>query len=380
MTWILDLIPFIRNWYQEKPKIVIQEPEDTFAYNPEIKFLSGKLNLILSNQSKKANSIVNYELFINRRKMHRRNNITADSSDICSESSELPWSIQPANSVKCRIVINTTMNNSGKGFELGIILKDQFNKQYELNYKISVIDANIYPKRLYEESKQRRESKEILEKILNPIYKEMKEIILFLEELTFPSSFEKQRGYIKGDFLIWAKIKHENLHLLCGLKGQIKSRLNEFFQKLEKFIYFYNQCMSLLEDFMLEEIKNKLKKDSFIGGLRALLYQINIGGKLHTISLYKLIFRDQTLDEYIVKAKNDTSILNKDIEKEAFIIEGLRGTNFKKEDFMEIDFKIKQRILKDAKLHEFLKKCRLFYTETQNLRKDLELEMARFSI
>lgn len=162
MTWILDLIPFIHNWHQEKPRVIIQKPKDTFEYNPEIKFLSGELNLILSNQSKKANSIVDYELFVNGTKMCRKDNVIEDSGDIYSESPELPWSIQPANSVKCQIVINTMINNINEDFGLGLILKDQFNKQYKINHKISVVSANIYPKRAYKESEQRRENKEIL--------------------------------------------------------------------------------------------------------------------------------------------------------------------------------------------------------------------------
>lgn len=239
----------------------------------------------------------------------------------------------------------------------------------------------------YRKSEQKRRDIDTLEKIIKPLCKDLKEVACYLERLSFPSSFEIRGGkYVEEGYPLWEKIKQESFYLLGNLDKKIRDKIDKFSKSIKEFIYLYNQSFEQLRDIMYEEIKSRIKKESWGGGIgEGIYYQATIGGKPiggknpPGVLILNLIFRDQTLEEYIEEFAMDPALPNKKLEKESFMIGGSRVNDLGRKDFMVIDYNIKQKILKEPKLQELIEISRKIHREVKNLEEDLDKEKNRLS-
>jgi hypothetical protein len=231
--------------------------------------------------------------------------------------------------------------------------------------------------RYYGKTDKQRTVRESLERIIQPLIKDLENMIDKLRILSLSRS-----GLIVSieNVWRWPEIEKANSFLVYWLPRRVKEKVENFHVNLEKFIHLHNQREYLLDELISGEIKAKLLqelrkrtgRDSLGSGSRGTYYQLTVGGKRRHISFYELIFKDQTLAEYIDELKKDPTIPNADIEDEKFIVDEAGIEGLCREDFEEMASTILRKIERDFKLREFVEECRKICKEAQALEQDLQ--------
>lgn len=242
--------------------------------------------------------------------------------------------------------------------------------------------ATFYSLYQYRKSEQKRRDIDTLEKVVKPLYRDLGEITWCLERLSFPSSFEIRHGEcVEEGYPLWEKIKQESSYLLGNLGKETIDKIDKFSRDIREFIYFYNQNFTQLRNIMYEEIKSRIKKESWSGGIgQGIYYQATIGGKpigsknSPGVLILNLIFWDQNLEEYIEEFARDPALPNKKIENESFVVGGNRASDLERKDFEHIVSVIKQRISQKPRLQEFIEISRKIHKDVGNLREGLDKE------
>jgi len=230
--------------------------------------------------------------------------------------------------------------------------------------------------RYYKKTDKERTLRQIVEKIIRPLIGDLEKIIDRLSRLSVSRS-----GLLVSmeEVWQWSEIKKGNSFLVYSLSKAIKEKIDSFHETLEKFIHLHNQRKYPIDEIVSEEIRNRLLeevkkiigRDSLISGSKGTYYQLTIGGKRRQIFFHELIFRAQSLDEYIEEMKTDPTIPNADIEDEKFIVDEVTINGVDKETFIEIASTILRKIKEDLRLQEFVESCRKVHNEAKILRQDL---------
>lgn len=220
--------------------------------------------------------------------------------------------------------------------------------------------------RHYARAHKERENVEIAERIVQPLIENLTDIIDRLKSLYISRSFRPEIDEIWK----WPKIKQNCSLLIYRLPKSVRRGIGVFHDALQKLIYLHNQC-SHLDHLIIKEITDKIG-DRVTTGARGTYYELKIGGKFHQITFYHLIFKAQTLDEFIEELKKDPTIPSKDIEHEKFVIDGRTIDRLGGADFMEITSSIFQKAQSDPKIQEYVRSSREVHKNAQILKKDLD--------
>lgn len=231
--------------------------------------------------------------------------------------------------------------------------------------------------RYYGKTDKQRTFRESLEKIIQPLIRDLGNMIDKLRILSLSRS-----GLIVSieDVWRWPEIEKANSFLVYRLPRDVKGKVENFHVNLEKFIHLHNQKEYLLDELISGEIKAKLLqelrkrtgRESLGSGSRGTYFRLTIGGKTRHISFHELIFKGQTLAEYIDELKKDPTIPNPDIEDEKFIVDEVSIEGLGRENFEEMASSILGKIKCNSKLQKFVDECRRIRKEAQALEQDLQ--------
>lgn len=241
--------------------------------------------------------------------------------------------------------------------------------------------------RQYGKSEQRRRNTDVSEKILKPLCIDMGVLARCLERVSLPSSFRILHGLcVEEGYPLWEKIKQESFYLLGALDRKITEKLNEFSKDMRAFIHLRNQNFIQFRDIVNEEIRNRIKKEYWEGGIgEGICYGATVGGKSiggensHGILLQNLIFRGQTLEEYFDELARDFSLSNKRVDNEFLLIGGSMFEDLGREVFEVIASNVKEKISKNRQLCEFMETNRKMHRKIKRLIEDLQKERDRLS-
>jgi len=228
----------------------------------------------------------------------------------------------------------------------------------------------------YGKTDKQRTIRESLEKIIQPLIGDLGNMIETLKSLSLSRS-----GFIVGigDVWRWPEIEKANSFLVYRLPRAVKEKVENFHINLEKFTHLHNQREYPLDELisgeikakLLQELKRRTGRESLGSGSRGTYFRLTVGGKRRHISFHELIFKGETLGEYIDELKNDPTISNADIEDEKFIVDEVNIEGLGRENFEEMASTILGKIKRDSKLQEFVEKCRRIRKEAQAIEQDL---------
>ncbi|XOB40575.1 MAG: hypothetical protein ACKKMR_01005 [Candidatus Nealsonbacteria bacterium] len=217
----------------------------------------------------------------------------------------------------------------------------------------------------YQKEKREKENREISEEIILPIKENIKNLINILKEHRI-------------DNFNWDTTKKNNPILVYRLSGDLKADIGNFNKEFKKFGNIYYQIKPGLEELIYLEIFKRARKKAakelkeIVTTNQEVLarsyYQWKRGGKAFFVSFYELIFKDETLNEYIDKTKKDSEIYNQQITDGAFIIGGVgKIKEFNKEEFNDIYETLKKETQENPTLQEYINFWREISKKAQNL-------------
>jgi len=229
----------------------------------------------------------------------------------------------------------------------------------------------------YAKTDKQRTLRETVERIIQPLIRDLQNMIETLKRLSLSSS-----GLLAsiGDVWQWPEIEKANSFLVYRVPRAVKEKVENFHMNLEKFTHLHNQREYPLDELisgeiearLLQELRRRTGRESLGSGSRGTYFRLTVGGKRRHISFHELIFKDQTLAEYIDELKNDPTIPNADIEDEKFIVDEVNIESLGRENFEEMASIILGKVKRDSKLQEFVEECRRIRKEAQALEQDLQ--------
>jgi len=214
--------------------------------------------------------------------------------------------------------------------------------------------------------------RETVEKLIQPLIEDLETLLSEIEHLYFRLHIRGMN--LQGIWTRWLNVRRE--YLMYKLPKSLKGEIEKFYEggsntNFNKIIIWLPQCdvkldkiRSEIKKKILEKIKNEtIKKQLTSDFEERIYYLIEIRGEKFEISLYELLCRNQTLDEYIG---------NKNVEKECFIIDNTELEELKRQDFQEIVENISKKINENPKLKEFLCCCEELKKKANELIQKLE--------
>ncbi len=206
-----------------------------------------------------------------------------------------------------------------------------------------------------------RLNREITEKVYNPLHGDLGKIMKEAEKIELVSSW------------CWEEIRGKGSYLVCQIPKETWNKLEEFSVELRRYDDLRRKRWNSLNDVISGEIRNyKQKQEIKSYGFK---FYATMGGKSSPITLYELIFWDETLDQYVDKKKKELGLLNSKEVEGHVETENSEGNNWSKEDFEKIDALVKHHIDKDSKLQELVAKSRSFWKSAESMRDALVQRM-----
>ena len=182
----------------------------------------------------------------------------------------------------------------------------------------------------------------------------------------------------------WREIKLNKYSLIYLLDKKVLKEIEEYDQHLIKFEYFFTQQIDVFAAVIREDFKvNVLPRLNFTfaeeyktdGFLENFPYgaecRIKIGGKLWIIGLLRVVFLNNTFKEYIKSLEQDTTIQNTEISYMEYMVSGARKGEINEDVINDISIRMKDKVMADPKLKEFILKYEDIIKETEALRATL---------
>jgi hypothetical protein len=196
--------------------------------------------------------------------------------------------------------------------------------------------------RQYKKREEKIEKREIFEKIIQPVRKDLENII---EKIP--------RGY--KNYWNWQKIKSDNYYLILRMNQNIREKIEKFNENWGKFENLFNQYWDELNELFHKEIINYFNKrkwtyEYYKENARYWSYLWDIGGKTFSVNFFELIFQRKTLKEYIEISKNNAQVLNREFKDRRCKI---GSYELEINEFEEITNHIKQKIQESEKYIEY---------------------------
>jgi len=228
---------------------------------------------------------------------------------------------------------------------------------------IIIIILTYLSLREYKLRERRIERREIFEKIIRPLIKDLEGIIS-----------DVPRGYLYNKWR-WGIIKSENYYLVLRMNQRIREKIEKFDRDWKRFSNLYHQYYDKLNEIFHNEIVKFFNKPERKWSYkhpkynaRYWTYYWKIGGKNFGVNFFELIYKNKTLKECIEESKNDPEILNKELEDLKCKIDPYE---IDMDQFEEIANYIRKKIYENEKFINYFKLTKQIYEKACELKKEL---------
>lgn len=235
--------------------------------------------------------------------------------------------------------------------------------------------ATFLTLRWYRKEKKEAEKREIYEKIILPLKKDLREIKGRIEEDLFISSCS------------WKNLKENNPYLVySNLFRNLAEKINKFDQNITPLFWISIDSTQKLKDIINEELSNyqplkactlsteeelKNRLSTYDLPLRNYCYAWHYKGKYLNVPVANLIFKDYSLGKRMKELCNGC-VIDKEIKDGRCIFANLVAKEIQRDDFEEITFSIKEEVQKDKSLSDYIENCRKVYQKAGELEEELE--------
>jgi len=205
--------------------------------------------------------------------------------------------------------------------------------------------------------KDARLNREIVDKIYNPLVKDLKRIKLSIEYFKSPSHSSWQ----------WENLKEEQAIFIYQLPREIFENVENFTSKFRRYQNLCKQLEVKLIELVEREEKKKVHQ---LGseGVWSLCFHGKVGGKFCQVTLFQLLFWKETFDQYIERfIKENPNLPNRKVEGEFVVLN--TSTKLSKEDFEEINASIQKVVNEDSELQQLLNKGKDIYQDAKIIEK-----------
>jgi len=216
---------------------------------------------------------------------------------------------------------------------------------------------------IYSSKKERdtQLNREIIDKIYNSLIKDLRKIKISIEYFKSPS-------YSPWN---WENLKEERAILVYKLPREIFDNIENFTSKFRRYQNLCKQIEVKLIELVEREEKKKVCQ---LGskGVWSVCFQGKVGGKFCEVTLFQLLFWNETFDQYIDRfIKENPNLPNRKAEGEFVVLN--TPTKLSKEDFEEINASIKKAVNEDSELHQLLNKSKDVYQNAEIIEKKLDI-------
>lgn len=198
-------------------------------------------------------------------------------------------------------------------------------------------------------------NREIVGKIYIPLNKDLGKLKSNLEDFELPP-------------WRWESLKES--YIAYELPERIFNDLQDFTLRLRRYENLQKQLQERLFKIVEEEEK---KKVSQLGskGIWSVCFEGKVGGKTCRVTLLKLLFWDETFDQYIERFIKETPDLANEKISGRFVVLNSSKTELTKEDFEQTNISIRKRINENHELQQLAEQGRTLCREAQSVKASL---------
>ena len=205
----------------------------------------------------------------------------------------------------------------------------------------------------FKKERRLRLNREIIDKVYSPLIKDLKGIKIDIEYFKAPYHSPWR----------WESMKENQKVLVYRVPREIFDDLEGFTSKFRKYENLRRQLEVKLIEMVEREEKKKITQ---LGseGVWGVCFHGRVGGKFCQVTLFELLFRDETFDQYIERfIEENPDLPNRKIEGDFTVLN--TSTKLSKRDFEEINISVKRATDEDPGLQQLVNEGRALYENAE---------------